>query len=118
MLDADTLRRLAEEGTNFVLSLDFQEDRLLDGAGAAQEPQLWPNRLIIMSLSHVGSGRGPDYARLLDFRQRYPEKGIIAAGGVRNAQDLRKLDAMGMHAALLASALHNGEITAELLQTY
>ncbi len=37
---------------------------------------------------------------------------LLAGGGVRNADDLRRLKASGCDAALVATALHDGRITA------
>ena len=69
-----------------------------------------------MSLSHVGTAKGPDFERLRYFLQHFPSKRIIAAGGVRGTRDLQDLDAMGIDAVLLATALHTGEITAAMLR--
>ena len=41
---------------------------------------------------------------------------VYAAGGVRDAADLRALAAAGIAGALVASSLHNGRITAEDLR--
>lgn len=117
-LGATTLNRWASSGTDFILSLDFRGGRLLGNRHAVEHRDLWPERLIVMALSRIGSGRGPDFARLADFRRRFPEKRLIAAGGVRHAGDLRALEDLGMHGVLLASALHSGAVGAEHLRDY
>ncbi len=109
-LEAERLDWLQNLGGGFILSLDFMGERLLGPEKLLHEPGIWPETVIIMSLSHVGAGEGPDFRRLEEFRLRWPGKRIIAAGGVRNAEDLRRLDGMGVSGVLLASALHSGAL--------
>jgi phosphoribosylformimino-5-aminoimidazole carboxamide ribotide isomerase len=73
-------------------------------------PELWPDSVIIMTLDRVGSHKGPDFVKLTAFCNRYPHKNFIAAGGIRNQQDLIDLKRIGIRQALIASALHNGSI--------
>jgi phosphoribosylformimino-5-aminoimidazole carboxamide ribotide isomerase len=96
----------------FVLSLDFR-------AGAFQGPSTllmhvgcWPARVIVMTLDRVGSQSGPDLERLLAVKAAAKDRAIYAAGGVRGADDLASLRNAGITGALVASALHNGQITA------
>ena len=67
-----------------------------------------------MTLNNVGSNAGPDIARLQALQQlnlaRKKPANLFAAGGVRNMGDLLALEQLGMSGALVASALHNGEI--------
>lgn len=101
-----------------ILSLDFIGERLLGAQSLLQNPELWPEKIIIMSLSRVGASAGPDFGRLAEFRAAWPNKRFIAAGGVRHAEDLRQLDALGMAGVLLASALHSGAVGREELGGY
>lgn len=117
-LSVADLRRWRNSGVDFILSLDFRGHALIGDGAVAQSSSLWPDRVIVMSLAHVGSGRGPDFDRLREFRQRDPDTQLVAAGGVRNAADVDALAGMGMYAVLLASALHSGAITAETLKKY
>ena len=66
-----------------------------------------------MTLERVGSNQGPDLNKLTEFCRQYPDKNFIAAGGIRNKQDLIALCEVGIHQALVASALHSGTIKAE-----
>src|SRR5437763_1611195 len=47
-----------------VLSLDFRGDAFQGPQEILAEPALWPKRVIVMTLARVGSGAGPDLARL------------------------------------------------------
>lgn len=114
-LEIGDLRRWREvRGSDFILSLDYIGNRLVGREFA--DPSEWPGRVIVMTLARVGSGQGPDFARLSAYRSRYPDKDWIAAGGVRNAADLAELAGKGMGAALVSRALHEGSITREELE--
>jgi len=68
---------------------------------------------IVLDLAQVGVGRGPatlDVCRRL--RAAFPRLELIGGGGLRNADDLRSLADAGCDAALVASALHDGRLTA------
>lgn len=101
-----------------VLSLDFLGGRFV-GAQAWLDAQAdWPDDVIVMSLSHVGTGQGPDIERLEWFRRDCPGRRIIAAGGVRDADDLRELAKLGIDAALVATSLHNGALSSAVLRGF
>lgn len=94
-----------------ILSLDFFPDKGYQGPEELiNNVNLWPEDIIIMSLDRVGQNAGPDFVKLAHFCQTYPDKNIIAAGGIRNELDLLKLREIGVNHALVASALHSGKI--------
>jgi phosphoribosylformimino-5-aminoimidazole carboxamide ribotide isomerase len=97
---------------NFILSLDYSIAGELGAKTLFSNQGLWPENIIIMSLPRVGSTLGPDLDRLAVYSKHYPQHKIIAAGGVRNNEDLRKLERIGIRQALVATALHNGNINA------
>jgi len=70
-----------------------------------------------MTLSRVGSHQGPDLAKLNEFCKRYPDKLFIAAGGIRNVDDLHAIKRLGVKQALIASALHSGAISRVDIET-
>jgi phosphoribosylformimino-5-aminoimidazole carboxamide ribotide isomerase len=63
-----------------------------------------------MTLLRVGSGAGPDLARLAAIRSIAGEREIYAAGGVRDAADLLALKTVGASGALIATALHEQRV--------
>ena len=71
-----------------MLSLDFRGDAFQGPQEILAEPALWPRRVIVMTLARVGSGAGPDLARLAAIRSIAGGREIYAAGGVRDAADL------------------------------
>ena len=93
-----------------VLSLDFRGDDFQGPPELLRETRAWPRRVIVMTLDRVGSHAGPDLARLRTIKADATE--VYAAGGVRDAADLRTLKDAGIMGALVASSLHNGRITA------
>ena len=106
----------AARDCNAVLSLDFRGGVPLGPAEIFDRCDHWPRRVIGLDLARVGSGLGPDLDLLTSVRQRAPEAEVYAGGGVRDAADLEALRAAGAAGALLASALHGGDITAEDLK--
>ena len=98
-----------------ILSLDFRGGELLGNPELPAQPSRLPQRIIIMNLERVGSHAGPDLEHVGSLLNRLPGKQVYAAGGVRNAGDLRRLADHGVHGALVASALHDGTITSEHL---
>jgi len=96
----------------FVLSLDFRGSAFLGPSVLLMHVDCWPARVIVMTLDRVGSQSGPDLERLRAVKAAAKDRTIYAAGGVRGADDLRSLMNAGITGALVASALHNGQITA------
>lgn len=113
LVDSD-LGLLSDLPKDFILSLDFMQGKLLGPDALLQQSNLWPNQVILMDLSYIGAGLGPNLARLGRFIKAYPEHNFISAGGVRDDHDLLSLDALGASAALVASALHAFRFSPEI----
>jgi phosphoribosylformimino-5-aminoimidazole carboxamide ribotide isomerase len=109
--DLALLEALQDE-SRLVLSLDFKGEERLGPGALFGRPELWPERVIVMTLARVGGARGPDLARLAAIREQAPHGRLFAAGGVRGRDDLEALVAVGAAGVLLASALHDGRLTA------
>ena len=108
--DVAALRALPRDG--YVLSLDFKDDRLAGPQQVLDEAQHWPHAVIVMTLARIGSGDGPDLARIAAIVARAGDRRIYAAGGVRNRADIEALHAAGAAGVLIATALHAGTIKA------
>lgn len=109
----DLPARLADqaEAGRIILSLDFKGARFLGPPALLEAAAHWPPRVIAMTLARVGGADGPDFATLRALRAKAPDRQVYAAGGVRHADDLRRLAKIGVGGALLASALHDGRLT-------
>lgn len=97
------------DDTRAVLSLDFRGDDFQGPPALLTQSERWPRRVIVMTLDRVGSHAGPDLDRLRAIKASATE--VYAAGGVRDAADLRALADAGIAGALVASSLHNGRLT-------
>jgi phosphoribosylformimino-5-aminoimidazole carboxamide ribotide isomerase len=99
------------EDPRVVLSLDFREAEFQGPSAMLTQADRWPSRVIVMTLDRVGSRSGPDMERLRAIKTAAKARTTYAAGGVRDAADLRSLAAAGIEGALVASSLHDGRIT-------
>jgi HisA/HisF family protein len=117
LTDADALASvLAALGPDgFVLSLDYRGGALLGKAEIERRTELWPNRLILMTLDRVGTGGGPDIEGLRRLRERAQPRAVFAAGGVRSETDIVALEEAGIAGALVATALHDGRLSPAML---
>lgn len=109
-------RRIA--GPAAPLSLDFRGDGFIGPAELLEDATLWPDRVIVMTLARVGSGEGPDIARLTSIIACAGGRKVYAAGGVRDVDDLLALRDIGVAGVLVASALHGGRIAAADLKQF
>lgn len=108
--DEAVLRRLSDD-SRIVLSLDYRDDDFVGPAALLSDVDMWPSRVIIMTLARVGSSMGPDWGRLEAINNAGCGRRVYAAGGVRDADDLAALADRGIAGALVASCLHNGMLT-------
>ncbi len=114
---------VCELGARTVFSLDLRDGTPL-GAGtgwgatdalsiAARAVGLGVRRLLVLDLARVGGGAGTGTDALCArLAAAYPQVEVSAGGGVRGGADLRRLRESGVRAALVASALHDGTLTA------
>lgn len=73
--------------------------------------------LIVLDLAAVGSSDGPKTLELChQIHQRYPQVHLYAGGGIRNEADLAALAEAGVCGALVATALHQGQLRPDVVQ--
>ena len=111
----DALLRRFRGHPDLILSLDFFGDDFRGPRSFLDETEIWPQRVIVMTLAKVGSAAGPDFSRLGEVKKKAGNRAVIAAGGVRNEADIRALSSLGIAAALVATSLHDGTLTPEQL---
>jgi len=112
LASASSIEEGERNGAPCVLSLDFRGDEFLGPQDILNRDDLWPERIIVMTLARVGMASGPDIARVADIASRGRGRRVYAAGGVRGPEDLRALRDAGARGALVATALHEGKIKA------
>ena len=121
----DALRDIAHEiGFHCVaFSLDLRDgqpiatgdlSRMLPEAIAQRAVAAGATSVIVLDLARVGSGRGLDLSIIERVRRAVPGTTLLAGGGVRDADDLRKLASVGCDGALVATALHGAGAAAVL----
>ena len=98
-------------GSSLVLSLDYDEQGLRGPQELAHDPELWPERIILMSLGRVGTETGPDYVRLEETLAVAGDRAVYVAGGIASLKDIAGLAARGARGALAATALHSGAVS-------
>ena len=108
------LMRGLSDQPRIVLSLDFRGDAFRGPPELNDDPLLWPDRVIVMTLARVGAGEGPDLQRIREIAGRAGKRQVYAAGGMRHASDLRAAAEAGAAGALVATALHHGALTARI----
>ncbi|QDU40777.1 1-(5-phosphoribosyl)-5-[(5-phosphoribosylamino)methylideneamino] imidazole-4-carboxamide isomerase [Maioricimonas rarisocia] len=124
--DASVLRSLvAEAGPDrLVFSLDLKNGRPIanggDWAGMPAAGIAWDvidagvRSLIVLDLAAVGVDEGvPTLPLCREIRSGCPDVQLITGGGVRGRRDLSELASAGVGGVLVASALHDGRITAD-----
>lgn len=108
----DNFLEILDFEKRFILSLDFGENgEKLGSQKFFTQTQLWSENVIVMTLNRVGSSQGTAIDLLEEFKRDSPKIKFIAAGGVRNNDDLAQLAKIGIEQVLVASALHSGAIT-------
>lgn len=72
-------------------------------------------RLIVLDLARVGVGEGVGTEDLcVRLKATYPDVQLTAGGGIRGIEDVRRLEQIGVDYVLVASALHDGRIRADV----
>ncbi len=102
----------------YILSLDFLPQGYKGPMELLIDNQRWPKDVIMMSLKKVGANIGVDMETILKFTKYSQAYQLYAAGGVRNLQDLQLLEKSGVYGALIATALHNKQLTAKELNLF
>ena len=103
------LRKCRNSRIEAVLSLDYRRGVPL-GPDWSYDPSEWPARVIAMELARVGAEDGPALQLIRTLQSMRQDVDVIAAGGVRNRDDLLALDGLGVAAVLVASALHESRV--------
>ncbi len=105
-----------------VLSLDLK-----NGEPMMADSALWPStvpvkiaafaarlglqRLLLLDLAQVGTGRGIGTERLIKgLAESHPGLELIAGGGISGPEDILELERLGASAVLVGSAFHNGQL--------
>ncbi|MEZ6045283.1 MAG: HisA/HisF-related TIM barrel protein [Planctomycetaceae bacterium] len=121
---------LGEFGTDRVLfSLDLRNGLPITGIPdwATESPlqiarevvNLGISNLIVLDISAVGTGAGLTTSHLChEIADQFPQLELISGGGIRTAEEIRELaEQKYLSGLLVASALHDGSIPADLIES-
>jgi phosphoribosylformimino-5-aminoimidazole carboxamide ribotide isomerase len=111
----DICRAIGGDRVAFSLDLRNGEPVALHGSIeniARRAADAGVSALTVIDLARVGMGSGPDLESIARVRTAVRELTLIAGGGVRGPGDLARLADEGCDGALVASALHDGRLTA------
>ena len=126
----DTARTLVSTfgAEQLVLSLDLKNGRPLTAnpGWSTVEPfdiaqeliEAGLRHMIVLDLAAVGVNEGtPTIDLCRRLRSLLSDGTVITGGGVSNCADLRRIEAAGVDGVLVASALHDGRLSAEDIRT-
>ncbi|MBC7968368.1 MAG: hypothetical protein H7Z17_20875, partial [Fuerstia sp.] len=117
------------DSDSLIFSIDLKHGELLvgDPAWQGKSPldltrfviERGIRQLIVLDLAAVGTGSGvPTLQLCQDIRRISPNIKIISGGGVDSAQCVAAAAQAGLDGLLIASALHDGRLTADDLAVY
>jgi phosphoribosylformimino-5-aminoimidazole carboxamide ribotide isomerase len=72
-------------------------------------------KILILDIKRVGSEQGPKLTLVKEVIERTNLE-VLTGGGIRNMADLEELRKIGVSKALIATAIHKGTITPEVLR--
>jgi len=96
---------------DILLSLDFNENGLINNSYLLDSSSIWPKKVIVMMLHKVGSNNGIDAKHLKNIISINKNSEIYLAGGIKNSNDIISLNSKNIKGCLIATALHQQKIT-------
>ena len=113
----EIFKSLHKNKTDWVLSLDFLSPNTEVNSSIMVSDIYWPKDIITMMLYRVGTENGIDEKQLQQLKPFLSKHQIYVAGGIANKIELIRLKEQGIHGALIATALHNGALSKQELQS-
>lgn len=72
--------------------------------------------VIVTDISKDGMLQGPDTALYTGLAHSFPEITFTVSGGISSADDIRRLDSLGLTRVIVGKAIYEGRITPEVLK--
>lgn len=117
-ISLDLLEEASKSSSGIIVSVDLFNNEVLTSdmkmkiapLQLIKELNNFPVReVIVLELNRVGTKSGIDF-ELLARAVELSEHDILCGGGVRNCEDVYKMAEIGVKGALVATALHDGDI--------
>ena len=112
-----TTYTILKNDADFILSLDYLQGSFIGDEKILNNESNWPERIIMMNLDSVGMGRGLN-RHAADMMQLHPQHDYYLAGGIQDISDIKLARSKGAAGVLLATALHNKQITSADLNAF
>ena len=101
---------------NPIISLDFKHQQLLGPEKFIQHCRHWPEDIIALDLDQIGHPDGTDFGFYSDLMCELPAaSNLYMGGGIRNIDDLKQAQSLGLNGALIATALHYKTLSQQAL---
>lgn len=120
IVGTETAAYTLDQFTGGVLSVDIKNDKVIpwnsDPVSFLSSCDRYRFEIIILlDIGGVGTERGLNRKRLFAFRKAYTGP-LLWGGGVSSEKDLYLLDEAGFDGAIIATAVHNGNIPVEYIR--
>jgi phosphoribosylformimino-5-aminoimidazole carboxamide ribotide isomerase len=69
-------------------------------------------------ISHDGTMEGPDLSFYQEILRTFPDLKVLASGGVRNADDIRQLNDLGIFAVIFGKSFYEGQLALTDLESF
>lgn len=66
--------------------------------------------VVCTDISKDGMMKGSSLSLYKDIRQRYPQLKLVASGGISSIQEIKALNAIGVHGAIIGKAIYENKI--------
>jgi len=73
--------------------------------------------IICTDIARDGTLKGPNFSLYKRFTSKFPKLEIIASGGIRNIQDLKRLSRIGLAGAIVGKAIYEKKISLDDLKS-
>ncbi len=117
---------VGDYGARVVASVDMRLGQIVAGSKAIVLPleelvkrfeSEGASEILLLSLDRVGTAQGPDYSTLKRVLG-HTAVPVLIGGGVRNVEDIRRLQKSHISGVLIATAFHTGSITKENIDQF
>ena len=112
--DSDQVQTLLKKlsSKQAILSLDYKKNQLLGCKDLINKIKDWPTDVICLSIDQVGKQSQADTSIYKQIRQHISSSCHIHwGGGMRNQEDIEHAKTLGINGVLIATALHNQQIS-------
>ncbi|WP_185862864.1 1-(5-phosphoribosyl)-5-[(5-phosphoribosylamino)methylideneamino]imidazole-4-carboxamide isomerase [Blattabacterium cuenoti] len=116
-------------GEKILLGVDVRDNKIaVNGWTKLYEISFWDflkekkshgvRKIFCTDIYKDGNLSGPSFSLYEEIIQRFPDIEFIASGGVRDIEDLKKLDDLGCHGVIIGKAIYENKISLSELRNW